>query len=518
MKADLIETMSYELRQPLNSMIERMISVLANEHEALSPSGRDSLRGVLDDGNTLMRMLQNILELWRLKQGEVSVEVQDVNLAEVIEEAIFNVRDTLQPDVVLEKRMPSALPKIRTDLAKLNQILFHLLDNAAKFTRRGRIELELRLEDGQLLCSVTDTGIGIAPDDQEQILDEFYRVDSSPDSRHRGAGLGLTLARGLIEKLGGSLSLQSEIGQGSRLQLRDPRRYLLTTLAFGSLRAPPPRDIGPRSDVGGACRPRPRRGARTASRPFVRASPYLVLSGVAFEVGGDVAGGDLAEGVHDRLVLGRLHQAARTAHDLLGPDGHHDDQGESVADALGAVLDRDAGHAGLLVVAGAILGLGPRDATCRRRSDGEAAAARPRPAVRHRTAGRVRGRRRAQRAEGERVNGTKEEAPVALQRRGPSMESGLRDPTSPSCGVWPSDGRPSSCAPFFLPPFFRRVAFLLAAFFRAAICSHPHLRFLSPCSSCNEERFRVPKRLAHDREDPVLRFLSRHVSDSMSRT
>jgi signal transduction histidine kinase len=222
LKADLIETMSYELRQPLNSMIERMISVLANEHEALSSPGRESLRGVLSDGNTLMQMLQNILDLWRLKQDEVSIDVQDVNLAEVVEEAIFNVRDTLQADVVFEKRIPSALPKIRTDLGKLNQILFHLLDNAAKFTRRGRIVLELRLEDSQLLCSVTDTGIGIAPDDQEQILDEFYRVDSSPDSRHRGAGLGLTLARGLIEKLNGSLSLQSEIGQGSRFSFAIP--------------------------------------------------------------------------------------------------------------------------------------------------------------------------------------------------------------------------------------------------------------------------------------------------------
>src|SRR5262249_17985210 len=215
LKADLIETMSYELRAPLNSIIERVISVLANEHENLSSTGRDSLRGVLDDGNALMRMLQNILDLWRVKQGEVSVEVQDVNLAEVIEEAIFNVRDTLQPDVMLEKRLPSSLPKIRTDLAKLNQILFHLLENAAKFTRRGRIERELPIEDGQLFCSVTDTGIGIAPDDQEQIFDECYRVDSSADSRHRGAGLGLTLARALIEKLGGALSVQSEIGSGS---------------------------------------------------------------------------------------------------------------------------------------------------------------------------------------------------------------------------------------------------------------------------------------------------------------
>ncbi|MFI5315348.1 MAG: sensor histidine kinase [Myxococcota bacterium] len=222
LKADLIETMSYELRAPLNSIIERVISVLANEHENLSSTGRDSLRGVLDDGNALMRMLQNILDLWRVKQGEVAVEVQDVNLAEVIEEAIFNVRDTLQPDVVLEKRLPGSLPKVRTDLAKLNQILFHLLDNAAKFTRRGRIELELSIEDGQLLCSVTDTGIGIAPDDQDQIFDEFFRVDSSADSRHRGAGLGLTLARALIEKLGGALSVQSEIGQGSRFSFTVP--------------------------------------------------------------------------------------------------------------------------------------------------------------------------------------------------------------------------------------------------------------------------------------------------------
>ncbi len=222
LKADLIETMSYELRAPLNSIIERVISVLANEHEKLSSTGRDALRGVLDDGNALMRMLQNILDLWRVKQGEVTVEVQDVNLAEVIEEAIFNVRDTLQPDVVFEKRLPSSLPKIRTDLAKLNQILFHLLDNSAKFTRRGRIELELSLEDGQLFCSVTDTGIGIAPDDQEQIFDEFFRVDSSADSRHRGAGLGLTLARALVEKLGGALSVQSEIGSGSRFSFTIP--------------------------------------------------------------------------------------------------------------------------------------------------------------------------------------------------------------------------------------------------------------------------------------------------------
>lgn len=222
LKSDLIEKMSFELRTPLNSIIERVISVLANEHENLSESGRDSLRGALDDGNALLRTLQNILDLWRVKQNEVRVDLQEVNLSEVVEEAVFNVRDSLRPNVSLERKVHSKLPKVRTDLAKLNQILFHLLDNAAKFTHQGEIQLELRLAEGQLLCAVTDTGIGIAPDDQAEIFDEFFLVDSSPDSKHRGAGLGLTLAKALVENLGGAIAFSSEIGQGSRFEFTVP--------------------------------------------------------------------------------------------------------------------------------------------------------------------------------------------------------------------------------------------------------------------------------------------------------
>ncbi len=222
LKDDLIEKMSYELRMPLNSIIERIISVLAAEHERLSDTGRRALRESLDEGNALLRTLQNILDLWRIKQNAIRVEVQDMNLSEVVEEAIFNVRDSLSSEVRLEKRMPESLPKIRTDLAKLNQILFHLLDNAATFTPRGRIELELSVEEGQLLCSVADTGIGIAHDDKSQLFEEFFQVDGSPDSGHKGAGLGLTLTKALVEQLGGAISVSSELGQGSRFSFTLP--------------------------------------------------------------------------------------------------------------------------------------------------------------------------------------------------------------------------------------------------------------------------------------------------------
>ena len=213
---DLIQRITSELRQPLNRIVEGIISALASEHENLSESGRTSLRGTLDQGNRMMRVLQNISDLWSLKENLIRVEVQDVNVAEVIEEAVFNVRDSLRPGVILEKRLISPLPKVRTDLGKLNQILFHLLDNAAKFTHSGRIELHVAVEEGELRCSVTDSGIGISADDHARIFEPFFQVDTSTDSGYSGAGLGLTLTQGLVEKLGGAIEFSSEVGRGSR--------------------------------------------------------------------------------------------------------------------------------------------------------------------------------------------------------------------------------------------------------------------------------------------------------------
>lgn len=223
-KSDLIEKISVELRNPLNGIIERVISVLASEHENLPEAARTALRGALDDANGLILTLQNILDLWHMKQGDVRLEMQDVNLYEVVDEAIFNVRDSLTPSVELEKRLPGGLPKVQTDLAKLNQILFHVLDNAAKFTPRGGILIELFLEDGQLLCNVSDNGIGIAQDDLDLIFDEFYQVDAPSDGRYRGAGLGLTITRGLVERLGGAISVASDVGRGTRVSFTIPVR------------------------------------------------------------------------------------------------------------------------------------------------------------------------------------------------------------------------------------------------------------------------------------------------------
>jgi two-component system sensor histidine kinase ChiS len=227
LKNDFIEKMSRELRTPLNSIIESIIAVLAGENDVLSETAQQALRRALDDGTSFLRTLQNILDLWRIKQGEMPVELADVNFREVVEEAIFSVQDTIGNNpVAIEKRFEEPLPKIRTDLAKINQILFLLLDNAAKFTRQGRIEIAARVGGGALHCELKDTGIGICPDDQQFIFDEFYQVDELASTKYRGSGLGLALVRDLIRLLDGSIEVTSEVGSGSRFAFRVPVQVL----------------------------------------------------------------------------------------------------------------------------------------------------------------------------------------------------------------------------------------------------------------------------------------------------
>jgi signal transduction histidine kinase len=223
LKHDFIEKMSRELRTPLNGIIESIISVLAGENESLSEAAKESLRHALDDGTAFLRTLQNILDLWRIKQGELPIEGQEVNFREVVEEAIFSVQDTLgDKPVSIEKRIIEPLPKIRADLAKLNQILFLLLDNAAKFTSEGTIQIGVEVQEDRLSCEIRDSGIGICPDDQQFIFDEFYQVDALSSNKYRGAGLGLALVRDLLNLLDGEMSLSSEVGRGTTVTFHVP--------------------------------------------------------------------------------------------------------------------------------------------------------------------------------------------------------------------------------------------------------------------------------------------------------
>jgi signal transduction histidine kinase len=223
LKNDFIERMSRELRTPLNSIIEAIISVLTGENEALSEGAKESLRSALDDGTAFLRTLQNILDLWRIKQGELPVEIQDVNFRETVDEAIFSVQDAIDAKPIsVEQQFDEHFPKIRTDLTKISQILFMLLDNAVKFTPSGKIVIAGRVSDDRLHCQIRDTGVGICADDQPCIFDEFFQVDEPASQRYTGSGLGLALVRDLIVLLDGEISVSSEVGSGTSLSFSLP--------------------------------------------------------------------------------------------------------------------------------------------------------------------------------------------------------------------------------------------------------------------------------------------------------
>ena len=223
LKNDFIEKMSRELRTPLNSIIEATITVLASENENLSEESQQTLRSALDEGTAFQRTLQNILDLWRIKQNEFPIETQELSFAEVIDETIFSVQDTLgSKPVEIIKEIPEPLPKVRGDLAKINQILFLLLDNAAKFIEKGTITIGATFEGDRLHCSIEDTGIGICADDQKYIWNEFYQVDDRSSHNYRGAGLGLTLVHDLLILLEGDSLLESEPGKGTRVEFSVP--------------------------------------------------------------------------------------------------------------------------------------------------------------------------------------------------------------------------------------------------------------------------------------------------------
>jgi len=223
LKRDFIERMSHELRTPLNGMIEAIIGVLANEHESLAESSRESLRQALDDGTSFLRTLQNILDLWRVKQRQMTVENQEISFQDVVDEAIFSVQDAAsRKPLAIEQEIATPLPKLRSDLAMLSQLVFLLVDNAVKFTTAGTVTVGARIDGDRLICEVRDTGIGIARDDQDAVFDDFFQVETGTSRRYGGAGLGLTLVRELVVLLEGEVSLSSEVGQGTQVTFQVP--------------------------------------------------------------------------------------------------------------------------------------------------------------------------------------------------------------------------------------------------------------------------------------------------------
>ncbi|MDZ4342789.1 MAG: GAF domain-containing protein [Candidatus Binatia bacterium] len=223
-KSEFLANMSHELRTPLNAIIgfsevlgERLFGEL-NEKQA------EYTEDILSSGRHLLSLINDILDLSKIEAGRMELEVTTFHLPDAIKNALTLIRERAsRHGIKLNRVIDDRLGDFTGDERKVKQVLVNLLSNAVKFTPEGgEIKVEANLGDSAVIVSVTDTGIGIAPEDQGAIFEEFRQVGSNYAQKREGTGLGLTLTKKFIELHGGKLWVESEVGKGSRFTFTMP--------------------------------------------------------------------------------------------------------------------------------------------------------------------------------------------------------------------------------------------------------------------------------------------------------
>jgi len=224
-KSEFLANMSHELRTPLNAIIgfsevltERMFGELNKKQD-------EYLKDIYASGQHLLSLINDILDLSKIEAGRMELEPTDFDLPSAIDNALILVRErAVRRGIMLGRAIDERVGTVHADERKVKQVLLNLLSNALKFTPEGgRIEVRAAVSDGMVEVSVADTGVGIAPEDQEAVFEEFRQVGTA-DKKVEGTGLGLALSRKFVELHGGRIGVKSQVGHGSTFTFTIPVR------------------------------------------------------------------------------------------------------------------------------------------------------------------------------------------------------------------------------------------------------------------------------------------------------
>jgi signal transduction histidine kinase len=217
LKTQFLANMSHELRTPLNSIIGFSRVILKGIDGPITPQQEEDLTSINNSGHHLLRLINDILDLAKIEAGKIAMAFETVDLQETAESVLSTARGLVKDRPIrLEWDIQPNLPLIEADPIRLRQILINFLSNAAKFTEKGFIRLRIRREGpAKVHISVTDSGIGIAPEHADKIFTAFEQVDSSATRSVGGTGLGLPITRRLVEMHNGEIWFESEASAGT---------------------------------------------------------------------------------------------------------------------------------------------------------------------------------------------------------------------------------------------------------------------------------------------------------------
>lgn len=222
-KSDFLAVMSHELRTPLNAIIGFADLLLMGVPEELPESDRRPVHRIVASARHLRELIDEILSFSRTEAGTEEVAVERVDLREVLRDVVAGAESQArEKGLEFAPDLPREETPVKTDPAKLRQIVRNLLSNGVKFTERGRVELFVRHEDDHIVVRVHDTGIGIPPELRERIFEPFWQVEQGSTRSAGGTGLGLSVSRRLARLLGGDITVESEPGVGSTFTVKIP--------------------------------------------------------------------------------------------------------------------------------------------------------------------------------------------------------------------------------------------------------------------------------------------------------
>jgi PAS domain S-box-containing protein len=223
LKSQFLATMSHELRTPLNSIIGFTGILLQGMAGDLNDEQRKQLTMSYRSAKHLLNLINDLLDLSRIESGKMAVDIQQLKITDVVTEVAQSLAsEVAKKQLNLTTEIADALPELYSDRKKVFQILLNLTINAVKFTDHGEIRIICSTQRNHLEVSVSDTGIGIKPENMGLLFEAFRQADGSAQRRYEGTGLGLYLCRNLATLLGGSIEAESKYGKGSKFTLTLP--------------------------------------------------------------------------------------------------------------------------------------------------------------------------------------------------------------------------------------------------------------------------------------------------------